>query len=104
VSWPVVAFFCRVSVLFLRYTLRKTLRCIGLEKPRRPPIQMAIGPLGIWSYSVLETWNSPSTTQENVCETQGLHGGDRIPQSQVSRTEKDSGLVGSTIYYDFEEY
>ena len=34
----------------------------------------------------------------------GLHGGDRIPQFQVSRTEKDSGLVGSTIYYDFEEY
>ena len=68
------------------------------------PFNIAIGPLGIWSYSVLETWNSPSTTQENVCETQGLHGGDRIPQSQVSRTEKDSGLVGSTIYYDFEEY
>ena len=25
---------------------------------------MAIMPLGIWSYSVLETWNSPATTQE----------------------------------------
>jgi hypothetical protein len=61
---------------------------------------MAIMPLGIWSYSVLETWNSPVTTQENVCETPGLHGGGRIPQFQVSRTEKDCGIVGRTIYYD----
>ena len=45
----------------------------------------------------------PGDHPGNVCETPGLHGGGRIPQFQVSRTEKDWGIVGMTIYYEFEE-
>jgi hypothetical protein len=46
----------------------------------------------------------PRGTQDNVCETQGLRRGDKIPQFLFCRTELDWGIAGSTIYYDYKEH